>query len=125
MGLTAEAMAAKVGAALTTYGRDITVTTAANSYDPATGTNTQTPTNHTVRASPPLEYDRRYVDGNTVREGDVQYIFQDAGLGFTPAQGQKLTDGSRVYRIVSVRTDTYDYFGSTFVAYTVQARGDG
>lgn len=125
MVVSATAVAAKIGQVLTTYGRNITITSAVDSYVPSTGTNTPTLTNHTVRSSPPYAYARQYVDGNTIREGDVRYIFRANGLTFTPAQGQKLTDSGRVYRIVSVQTHTYDAGGSTFTAYEVQARGDG
>lgn len=125
MVVSATALAAKIGSVLTTYGRNITIASAVNSYDPATGTNTPTLTNHTVRSSPPYSYDRRYIDGNTVRDGDVRYFFSATGLSFTPAQGMKLTDSGRVYRIVSIQTHSYDAGGATFTAYEVQARGDG
>ena len=126
MALSASAFAARLTSKIfTPHGRDIVIASAANSYDPATGTNTPTLTNQTVRATPPLAYERKYVDGNTIKDGDVQYIFQASGLSFTPAQGQKITDEGRVYRIVSVKTDTYDYLGESAAVYTVQARGDG
>lgn len=125
MAITTDALSAKVALLLIRHGRDITVTTAVDSYDPATGTNTPTMTDHTVRSTPPLAYEVRYIDGNTVREGDVKFIFAGSGISFTPAPGQKITDGTKVYRIVSVRPDTYDAYGSTATVYTVQARGDG
>lgn len=125
MVMSATVLATKIGAVLTTYGRNITVASSVDSYDPATGTNTPTLTSHTVRSSPPYAYARQFVDGNTIREGDVRYIFSGDGLTFTPAQGQKITDSTRVYRIVGVQTHSYDAGGSTFTAYEVQARGDG
>jgi hypothetical protein len=126
MAITPTALAAKLNAKFfTPHGRDITITSATNGYVAGTGTNTPTLTNHTVRATPPLAYERRYVDGNTIREGDLKYVILATGISFTLTQGQKITDEGRVYRIVSVKTSTYDYLGSTFTAYTVQARGDG
>jgi hypothetical protein len=125
MVVTASGLYGKVATLLLRHGRDITVTSKTDSYDAATGTNTPTSTSHTVRATPPLSYEVRYIDGNTIRQGDVQFIFSASGLSFTPKPGLKITDGSKVYYIVSVRPDTYDYDGDTATFYTVQARGDG
>ncbi len=72
-------------------------------YDPATGATSGTPTSHTVTATPPLDYDVKFIDGDVVRVGDTYLYVAGSGLGFTPKPGFSVVTGGRTWRVVAVR----------------------
>lgn len=89
-------------------------------YDPTTGLTTEaSPTNHAVTASPPFDYDRRFVDGDVIRAGDCYVIVPAQGHTVTPVPGMKVTFDSKSFDVVAVRR----YEGaSSVIAWEVQLR---
>lgn len=115
-------MAVEVVSLLAEFGKDVVFTSAAvvAEYDPATGRTTQSsPTTYTVKSAPPFAYEQRYVNGNTVQEGDLRLLIAGADQEFTPKVGQKVTFDSGTYRVVSVIPY---YSGEDIAAWEVQVR---
>lgn len=89
-------------------------------YNAATGRTTQSsPDAYTVKSAPPFAYEQRYVNGNTVQEGDLRLLIAGSGQSFVPKVGQKVTFDSGVYRVVSVLPY---YSGEDIAAWEVQVR---
>lgn len=105
---------------LLVHGRTVSVTSYAESYNPATGTNTQTPTTYTgVVASPILSYEDKYINNDLIKLGDGYVIIPNYGLAFTPAIGQLLVADAVNWRILSAKPYTYQ---TGVVAYECQLR---
>jgi len=114
--------AAKALALIQKFPKAATFTTATQTYNPATGATTESgAVNHSVTTSPPIPYELRYVDGDIIKATDVMVVLSSSGISFTPDEGQKVTYGSEIYRVVSV--EKLDVGGTdAVVAYIVQLR---
>lgn len=68
----------------------------------------------------PMAYDRRYIDGSTVQEGDVQIYISAIGLAIRPQVGDVVTCGGIAYHVVGNDPNNYD--SATDVVHIVHAR---
>lgn len=109
----------KVVALLAKYGKDVTFTAKPGSYSHTTGAASAGASLGTVRCTPPAGYAQRYVDGDVIRQGDVQLYLAGQGLTFTPEPGQRVTFDSTTYTVVAARPI---YSGDLVAAWEVQAR---
>lgn len=89
---------------LTDFGASATFTVDAGTYDRTTGDVTSNTTDYTANISPPFPAEERYVNGDTVRESDLQCVVAASGLQFTPAMGIVVTFKSQKYRVTRVNT---------------------
>lgn len=81
---------AEVIAILDEFGKDLTFDVRSKTPNAATGEpDYGSEPDVTVKGAPPWPYDKRLVDGDVVRAGDLQTIVAAQGLGFRPAIGQR------------------------------------
>ena len=80
---------------------------------------TQTPSNVTRKASPPLAYSSRLTQGRTVRRDDAQIFLAQSGLTFTPVEEMKVTHAGLTWHIV--QADPL-YSGDDIAAWDIQLR---
>ncbi|MCP4660988.1 MAG: hypothetical protein GY856_36770 [bacterium] len=74
------------------FGVDTVFETVTQSYDSSTGKTTESgAVDNTRKASLPLEYEDKYVDGDFVRRGDCYTYIAASGLTWTPVKGMKVT----------------------------------
>lgn len=73
------------------------------SYDPTTGEVTRTTDPFEVVCSPPIDYEDRYIDGDLIKEGDVQIFIPTAELLFTPTLGMGVTIDAIEWTIINLR----------------------
>lgn len=105
-------------------GRDVEVTVlAGGTYDTTAGEVTGGSLLVTTeRASPPIRYSDRFVDGDVIRRGDARIIFASLNIGFQPNEGVLIDVDGVTWTIVRVT----DYFsGEQVAAYDCQLRGGG
>lgn len=76
-----------------------------------------TPT--TVKSTPPLNYDRKLVDGVSIKNGDAQVFIAGSGLSFTPSNGMKVNISSIEWTVKSVGRISA---GDDVAAYELQLR---
>lgn len=72
------------------YGKEITYRQVSSSYDPTTGQNTETTTDHTVKTAPPSAYTQRQLDSSQVQVGDLRVILPDKPISFTPSTSDRV-----------------------------------
>ncbi len=100
-------------------GKSITFQTVTKTGDPTDGTVTETgDTPHTVVA-PVFFAEEKYIDGDTIRSGDLQTVLAAKDITFTPIKGMKVTVDSDAWE--TIRVDKI-YAQSTIVAYHVFMR---
>ncbi len=111
----------KTLAIINKFGRDMDFTLPlASSYDPATGTGTESiVTTYIVKASPPIDFEQRYIDGDSVRRGDVRIILAAKGLPFIPVPDMKIKFDNIDFSTIAVLPI---YSGELIAAYDLQAR---
>jgi len=89
---------------LTEYGKAATFHVfSGGSYTPASGVGapgTETTQSRTI--IPPYEVERSFVDGDTIRIGDMMTGLAAENLGFTPVAGMKVTIDSHTWTLVRV-----------------------
>lgn len=114
-------MIPKIFAIIERYGKSVTFTVeAVQSYNPATGeTTAATPVTHTRKVTPPTAYEQRFVDGETIRAGDMKVFVAAQGLAFVPALDQRVTIDSVAWRIMAVGPI---YTGELVALYELQLR---
>lgn len=115
-----DSLPAEVAAVLATYGKDVIFSVPiGKTYNEATGGldggYTQ---NYPVKAAPPYEFSRQYVNGTTIQEGDVRILIAKPA-DFTPAISHKVIFDSQTFNLVSVSPI---YSGENVVAYECIAR---
>ena len=104
---------ADVYSGVSEVGRSVSITSYADTYNPATGNTTRTPTTYTILASP-LYNQNRGVATDSQPRGSAQLVIPAQGVTFAIQAGQKVTVGSKVYTITVVgRLEV----GTTLVAY--------
>ena len=79
----------------------------------------KTPSTVTRKASPPLQYESKYITQGVVRQDDTQIFIAASGLTFTPAEGLKVTHASIVWNMVAANPL---YSGDDIAAWHCQLR---
>lgn len=105
-------------------GRSVTFETpGTKTYDPATGATTFSGVQaFSGQASPPLSFERKYVDGDIVRRGDARLILANQDLQFTPTLAHVVQFDGTEWQ--TVRVDPL-YSGEQIAAWVLQIRGGG
>lgn len=104
---------ADVYSGVSEVGRSVSITSYADSYNPATGITTRTPTSYTLLASPTYNQ-ARSIGTDSQPRGTAQIVVPAQGVTFAIQAGQKVTIGSQVYTITVVgRLE----LASTLIAY--------
>lgn len=68
----------------------------------------------------PMAYEARYIDGTTIKTGDMQIYISSVGLAIEPTVGDVVTANGSDYAIVNGDPNKYD--GVTPVVFIVQGR---
>jgi len=68
----------------------------------------------------PMAYEARYIDGTTIKTGDMQIYISSVGLAVEPTVGDVVTANGTDYAIVNGDPNKYD--GVTNVVFIVQGR---
>ncbi len=108
----------KIKAILNRFGKLVTFVATTQSYNPATGVNTLTPTNKQWKITPP-ESAVAYGNETTVQVGDLRIYFAAEAITFTPVVGMTVVIDSVNWRIVAL--DTF-YTGELVGLYSAQLR---
>jgi len=103
------------------FGRDMEFTIFhETSYDPATGVGSENICQTlTAKASPPINYDKRYVDGDSVQRGDARIFLAASGLAFTPEPDMHVKFDTFEFKAIAVLPL---HSGEQVAAYEVQLR---
>lgn len=103
------------------FGKKLTFTTlSTQAYDPDTGDVTEGGSQTFEQlCSPPAAYERRFVDGETVKDGDMRTLVPASGLPFTIKNGLKVEFDGTTWAIVSFSPL---YSGDLRAAYRLQLR---
>ena len=103
------------------FGRNMEFTNPRDkSYDPATGIGSESICRSlTAKASPPIDYEQRYIDGESVKRGDARIFLAGSGLAFTPERDMTVKFDSITFKAISV---IIYYSGELIAAYEVQLR---
>lgn len=92
----------------------------ATSYDPATGEGFESIVKTlTVKASPPIDFQQQYVNGDSVRRGDVRIFLAAKGLAFIPIIDMLVEFDSEKFKVISVLPL---HSGEQVAAYELQCR---
>lgn len=95
-------MAATASELLAEFGMAVTLSRMTQgAYNPATGTNTNTPTTH-AGTGVKLDYEQSEIDGTHIRVGD-QRVYLAPDLAVTPQTGDTLTIGAEVWKVIASR----------------------
>ncbi|HEV7319428.1 MAG TPA: hypothetical protein VGO04_12565 [Ensifer sp.] len=70
----------------------------------------------------PMAYEARYIDGTTIKTGDMQIYISSVGLAIEPTVGDVVTANGTDYAIANSDPNKYD--GVTAVVFIVQGRND-
>jgi len=103
------------------HGKNVVIKTfGTDSYDRSTGVTTRSsPTNHTVKASPPEKFDDKYIDDDLVKESDCFVYVARQDLVPTLIKGLEVTFDSvtwKIERIIPL------YSGEDIAAYQLHLR---
>ncbi len=72
-------------------------------YDPSTGKTTNpTPTEVTVKISPPFPFDKELIDGDLILSTDLKTLMAGKDSPFIPKEAQLMTFKGQVYTIITV-----------------------
>lgn len=90
---------------LTEYGKAATFHAyTGGSYTPSTGTGSPgSETQYSKKIIPPYNVDLSFVDGDTIRVGDMMTGLAAENLEFTPVEGMKVTVESQAWSVVKVQ----------------------
>lgn len=112
-------MRAKALSLVSKYGKAVTITATETTGDPDTGTVTKVETPYSVKATPPAKFRQDLVDGEAIRESDLEIVLAASAITFTPAQGMKATIDGASYGVVRV---TPTFSGELPAIYSLQLR---
>lgn len=102
------------------FGKDLTfIVKDTETYNPVTGVTTVGESSVVVKGSPPFPYERRYIDGDVVKEGDMETLIAAQDLTITPDEGQRVEFDGEKWHVVSIRRI---YSGSLVAAFRLQLR---
>jgi hypothetical protein len=88
-----------------------------STYDPATGTNTVTYTDHAVNGAV-RSYSERLIDGGSVQVGDLEVTLPAQSLSFEPDTQDKVTLDGEDWSIVNAARA----YGDQVIVYRLQVR---
>ena len=92
----------------------------AKSYDPATGTGSESIFKTvTAKASPPIDFEQRYVNDDSVKRGDVKIFLAAKNLSFTPIIDMEVKFDGISFKAIAVLPI---YSGEQVAAFEVQLR---
>ena len=74
---------------------------------------------HSSKVSPPEKFQKRFVDGDIVKESDLAVILPASGLTWMPKRDLEVEFDNEVWKIMSVEPI---FSGEQIVAYTIQLR---
>jgi hypothetical protein len=101
-----------------TFGFDATFRRVSRTYDPATGKNTGSNTDTTVKITPPAPYSQRRIDGTVIQLGDQQIMISSES-GVVPQSADLFVIGGAVWQVVAVFPIVS---GEQTAAYNIQLR---
>ena len=106
---------------ITNFGKNATFKVIAGAdYDPLTGEVSQDGTSNIVRKIiPPMTYERKFIDGEIVQDGDLMTGIAASGLTFTPTDGMTVSFDNTSWKIVNVQPV---YSGELIALYELQLR---
>jgi len=85
------------------FGKAITIRRTARSYDPSSGTETTTTTDHSTNTAPPESYRLDQIDGTNVHRGDQRLFVAASGLSIDPdPQQDTVIMDSTTWQVVAV-----------------------
>lgn len=91
-----------------------------SSYDPVTGTGSESICKTlTAKASPPVDYEQRYIDGDSVQRGDARIFIAASGLAFIPKRDMHVKFDTFEFKAISILPL---HSGEQVAAYEVQLR---
>ena len=92
----------------------------AKSYDPVTGVGSESICKTlTAKASPPIDFEQRYVNDDSVKRGDVKIFLAAKGLAFTPIIDMEVKFDGISFKAIAVLPI---YSGEQIAAFEVQLR---
>lgn len=92
----------------------------AKSYDPVTGAGSESICKTlTAKASPPIDFEQRYVNDDSVKRGDTKIFIAAKGLSFTPVRDMTVKFDSISFKAIAVLPI---YSGEQVAAYEIQLR---
>jgi hypothetical protein len=111
----------KIKSVIEKYGKTVTIDVSGlTHYDPDSGSVIESGTvTHTVKVTPPENFNSRWIDGDLIQEGDAQVSMSPSGLTFTPENGHVFTIDNQKWKIVRVQTE---YTGDDIGLYVMQLR---
>lgn len=101
-----------------TFGFDATHRRVTRTYDPATGKNTVSNADTTVKITPPSPYDQRRIDGTLIQLGDQRIMISSAS-GVVPQSADLFVIGGATWQVVAIFPIVS---GESTAAYEVQLR---
>lgn len=73
------------------------------SYDPVTGEGSESICKTlTVKASPAIDFEQRYIDGDSVRRGDVRIFLAAKGLAFVPVIDMLVEFDTFKFKVIAI-----------------------
>ena len=101
-----------------TFGFDATHRRVTRSYDVATGKNTSTSSDVSVKITPPAPYEQRRIDGTVIQLGD-QRVIMSSRSGVVPQSADFFIIGGQTWQVVAIFPIVS---GEQTAAYEVQLR---
>jgi hypothetical protein len=101
-----------------TFGFDATHRRQTRTYDPATGKNTTSNSDTTVKITPPNPYDQRRIDNTLIQQGDMM-IMMSSNSGIVPTLSDKFVIGAGTWQVVNIKPIVS---GEQTAAYEIQLR---
>lgn len=101
-----------------TFGFNATHRRVTRTYDPATGKNTESNADTTVKITPPSPYNQRQIDGTIVQIGD-QWVIMSSASGVVPSVTDLFVIGDLTWQVVRIEPIVS---GEQTAAYRVQMR---
>jgi hypothetical protein len=101
-----------------TFGFDVTHRRVTRAYDPATGKNTSSNADTTIKITPPAPYEQRRIDGTLIQLGDQRIMISSAS-GVVPISADLFIIGGQTWQVVAIFPIIS---GESTAAYEVQLR---
>jgi len=113
-------MLPKVLSVINDFGKDIVYHAVPfKKYDPATSTGSGCEEDFTRKSSPPEPFEQKFIDGDTIQEGDLKTIVAGSGLPFVVEEGIRATFDGNNWRVVGVEPF---YSGDLIAAFQLHLR---
>ena len=89
-------------------------------YDAESGGTIETgPATYTKKVSPPSPFEQRFIDGEAIRQDDLEIYLPGSGLKFTPVVDMTVRIGTVTYRVVMANPV---YSGEQIAVFRLQLR---